>query len=154
MEFIIAGVITGLAILIALHQFVSRHLEAQNVEFLSDRLLEAADDLLEEQHAHRFWLLRSGEESRQVGAAHGDLEIARTEAEELESAVDFLMEKVVDLVDEVGELEEELEDAEEETDDWEEMANEGLAGWTKADAISTRALDLVERLLDRIEEEN
>ncbi|KKN49327.1 hypothetical protein LCGC14_0644260 [marine sediment metagenome] len=87
MEFIIAGVVTGFAVLVALRLFFAFRLEAKNAEYLSDQLLDAIGDLLEERLAHVFWKVQADSANRQLSEAYADLEVVRTEAEEAESAL-------------------------------------------------------------------
>ncbi|KKL11152.1 hypothetical protein LCGC14_2548690 [marine sediment metagenome] len=148
MEFaIVAGLILGL-VLVALHQFFARRSEAQDAECLRDRLLECASDLTNATNRGDFW--RKDYETLHTSFVQvdsdlqderGQLEIARTQNEELERSLraasenlveatdtterlhatlegaeivqNFLMETVAELVDEVGDLEEDLEEAEE-----------------------------------------
>ncbi|KKL70621.1 hypothetical protein LCGC14_2103120, partial [marine sediment metagenome] len=110
------------------------------------------------------WRKLSDEQYASAQIVNGDLEEERVTTERLRATLEgakivqnFLMETVIDLVDEVGDLEEEdlegcLEEVEEELDDMEESANEALAGWAQADALSettlawgTRVVDLLER---------
>ena len=109
----------------------------------------------------------------------GQLEIARTQNEELERSLraasenlveatdtterlhatlegaeivqNFLVGTVTDLVNEVGDLEEDLEEAEEELDDMKESADEALAGWAQADALSETTLAWGTRVVDLLE---
>ena len=105
------------------------------------------------------WRKLSDEQYASAQIVNGDLEEERVTTERLHATLEgaeivqnFLMKTVAELVDEVGGLEEDLEEAEELVDDMEESANEALAGWAQADALTettlawgTRVVDLMER---------
>ena len=104
-----------------------------------------------EKLANSHW--KSGEqEHRRAEALEESLRRASADRKDAETSVHLLTGTVAELVDEVGGLEEDLEEAEELVDDMEESANEALAGWAQADALTettlawgTRVVDLMER---------
>jgi len=166
MEFIIAGVVTGFAVLVALRLFFAFRLEAKNAEYLSDQLLDAIGDLLEERLAHVFWKVQADSANRQLSEAYADLEVVRTEAEEAESALEAenhqreVSEGLVDELEvalrftlaDLEAAEETIEELEEESDDLEESANDALEGWAQADALSETTLAWGERVLGLLEQ--
>ena len=142
---IVLGVVTILAILIALAQFFSRRSEAEDAEYLRDRLLEAANDLNEARAASDFWRGNAREQARQLTNAHGDLEIARTEVEELEGALRLACADLADAEDAIEELEEE-------SDEFEESAKEATEGWQASVNLAARAIAWAERVHEAAEE--
>ena len=149
MEFAIVGVITGLAVVVALYLFFAFRSAVEEVNFQKS-LVNSFENL-----ANSHW--ESGaREHRRAEALEVSLHNASSELSTAETAIDFLKEKVVDLVDEVGDLEEDLEEAEEELDDMKESADEALAGCAQADELLETTLDWgmrVMNLLDRAERE-
>ncbi len=142
MEFVIAGVITGLALIVALYLFFALLAERKEVAYLSDesgsyrKLANSHWDSYKEAYAD-------------LEAESHQLEVAEGLVDELEVALRFAL---ADL--EVAEAE--IEELEEESDDLEESVGEALAGWAQADALSKTTLDWGERvlgLLERAEEE-
>lgn len=142
MEFVIAGFVTGLAVLIALHQFFDRRAEAQDAEYLRDRLLEAADDLRGEQRAHQFWLARAGEASSQVVGL-------MNEVAEYDEALGVTL-------DDLEDSEEELQELEDESDGFEAIARDAFRQAGIANDLAERTIAWGARVLDvleRVEEE-
>ncbi len=110
-----------------------------------------------EEQSKLSWRNLSDEQYASAQIVNGALEEERVTTERLHATLEgaeivqnFLMETVAELVDEVGGLEEDLEEVEEELDDMEESVDEAVEGWTRADELSTRALNLLERIEERL----